>query len=155
MYTCVCGYAHSLGAYVEARDWNLKKSFPLLFLCLFFFLKQDLSLNLEPAISAKLSVQLFAHNPPVSVHQCWNYRLMLPNLAYYMGAEDANSGLPGFTFPTEPLPEPLEWNYSLSLVYWRIERGSRILWWMEWERLPWASYIWMLGPLVVELFGKD
>ena len=59
-------------------------------------------------VSAKLSGQFIAQNSPVSASQWWDYRHMLPSLAYYMGAGDANSGFHDFTLPTVPPPQPLE-----------------------------------------------
>ena len=73
-----------------------------------YFWGQNLSLNPELTVSAKLSGQFIAQNSPVSASQWWDYRHMLPSLAYYMGAGDANSGFHDFTLPTVPPPQPLE-----------------------------------------------
>lgn len=45
----------------------------------------------------------------------------------------------------------------LIFPFWKtfIIRWNKNLWWFEWEPTPIVSYIWILGPQLVELFKKD
>lgn len=76
-YMCLCLYMCGVGAVIRCL--------PPLFST--FFLRQDLSLNLD------LTRLVVSKNPPVSAPQCWEYRSIPLSLASYMGPKDSNSHL--------------------------------------------------------------